>query len=292
MFYLLRFIDFHLKLYKLESIIIYFFAFFATFGFFKKYRWKHKLSRKNDRLFIFGCGYSINNITSDEWNKIRLAGDTMSFNEFFHSNHIEIDYHIIRELEPIKIFNFPYFLHRFFGVSILNIRYMKFYIKHLKNNHRYNKTKYIFLADLFSGPPLLFYLLFRSSLNILGFYSNKIDRSSNFPISFSFKKIPHGNSTLLDCINLGFVMGYKEIVLVGVDLYDRRYFYLNENQTRKFDEQLNRKYSDIHNTAIPVVSTLKKWKPLLADNGLDLYVYNPKSLLNEVLPVFTFPEPV
>ena len=52
-----------------------------------------------DTLFIFGSGYSINDISDKDWKKIRKTADTLSFNYFFRCNKINMDYHIVREVD-------------------------------------------------------------------------------------------------------------------------------------------------------------------------------------------------
>ena len=61
--------------------------------------------KNKDRVFIFGSGYSLNEISPEGWDKIRSQGDTMSFNKFFYSTFIDLDYYIFREVEA-KSFEF------------------------------------------------------------------------------------------------------------------------------------------------------------------------------------------
>lgn len=278
-------IESYLKIYRLESILVYIISSIATFGFIKKYKWNNYKNDTN-RIYIFGSGYSLNNISKVDWLKIRKSGHTLSFSEFFRSDFVDVDFHIIREIDLLS-FNFlPFYLKRFFGESILNLNYMSFYYKNLKNNKRFKNTRYIFLCDLFSGPSLLFYCIYGYFLNVLGFYSNKLNRKLYWPISESLKGIPHGNSTLLDCINIAYLMGYKEIILVGVDMYDRRYFYLKENESREYDLKIGRTNQDLHNTSFPVLEALEIWYPFLLSKDVKLYSLNEKSLLTKILPVF------
>ena len=45
----------------------------------------------------------------------------------------------------------------------------------------------------------------------------------------------HIAGTLSDAVNCAFCLGWRHIVLVGVDLYDSRYFYLPPDQTATVD---------------------------------------------------------
>ena len=91
-------------------------------------------------------------------------------------------------------------------------------------------------------------------------------------------------------------MEWKKIILVGVDLYDSRYFFKN-NETLKTDfltgEQNLRdiliKGSNLICSTPPLnefnrpnKSMVKKFK----ENNVKLYVYNPESLLAKILPIY------
>jgi hypothetical protein len=84
-------------------------------------------------------------------------------------------------------------------------------------------------------------------------------------------------------VNFAVLMGWTSIVLVGVDLYDRRYFWLPPDVARPEEHNLDA----THATALGgIVTTLGSWSEQLAPRGIRLYVHNPKSLLSQVLPVW------
>tara|TARA_B100002003_G_C13827369_1_gene406871 strand:- start:39 stop:416 length:378 start_codon:yes stop_codon:yes gene_type:complete len=88
-------------------------------------------------------------------------------------------------------------------------------------------------------------------------------------------------------VSFGYAMGYGSIVLVGVDLYDRRYFWLGEDETRPEDLARDAAHTDVHNTARPVVDLMRQWTEFLKERGVSLTVYNPQSLLAEVMDVYS-----
>ncbi len=107
----------------------------------------------------------------------------------------------------------------------------------------------------------------------------------------------------MDCINMAFLMGWKQIVLVGVDLYDQRYFWLPADATWNFDSAgrsiaqtvgvRGDRYDQIHNTVRNgVIQTIEEWKKDFEKYGVALTVYNPRSLLTSVLPVYRLPEEI
>jgi hypothetical protein len=275
------------RLSDIESLLIY--VYFSIFYFKIKKRgfsWgqKNKKTSKS-RLYIFGSGYSLNSISDMQWRKIRNTGDTLSFNDFYYSKFIDLDYYIFREVDSKHFKRLPRFL-RVRLNSIFNISKIKSIHDLISGNSTMKQTKYLFLCDKKSGIALLYYMLFRSSINLFGFFSNPYDRTINWPISETPLNITHGAATLLDAINIGYIMGYTELVLCGVDLYDRNYFYLEKDETRDFDKNKGYTARDIHNTSHHIIETLSLWKPELYKRGVKVSVLNEKSLLNSVFDIY------
>ena len=118
------------------------------------------------------------------------------------------------------------------------------------------------------------------------FYKTFSRKEDALPQSDLERGLIHYGGSLSDVVSLAYSMGYKKMVLVGVDLYDRRYFWTKDGETRKEDLWRNASKDDTHNTAKPIISLMKKWNEHFKENGIELFVYNPKSLLNEVLSVY------
>lgn len=57
-----------------------------------------KKSRRKDIVFIMGSGYSINDITREEWQHMIDVGDIFSFNYFFKGKFVPVNYHICGEI--------------------------------------------------------------------------------------------------------------------------------------------------------------------------------------------------
>jgi hypothetical protein len=120
----------------------------------------------------------------------------------------------------------------------------------------------------------------------------------------------HYAGSLSYLVSMGYIMGYKKIVLLGVDLNDSRYFFDHPeaNETSK-------KYSIIHNQVmnemnrtdkknkhdtvnpkitknygcLPIDQYLYKFNEILKKKGVLLSVGNKESRLAEGLPTFKFP---
>jgi hypothetical protein len=107
----------------------------------------------------------------------------------------------------------------------------------------------------------------------------------------------HHLGTLSDAVHLGYLGGWKHLVLVGVDLYDRRSFWLKENELRDEYRYTSDKQTATvdtpHNTAMNgIIPFMKRWYKDLKADGVEMSVYNPRSLLAEFMPIYKPPTPV
>src|SRR5207249_922467 len=60
-----------------------------------------RLTRKSDTVFIFGSGASLHSITEAEWREFERH-DTIGFNRFARGRFVRCDYHLIREIAPVR----------------------------------------------------------------------------------------------------------------------------------------------------------------------------------------------
>jgi hypothetical protein len=148
-----------------------------------------------------------------------------------------------------------------------------------------DKAELIVLHDRKSGQAILWRWMSSLKHKNLSFFSNHSDRLLNWPPSKSMKNIPHSCSTLNDCINICYLMGYEEILLAGVDLNDRRYFYLEKDESRDFDMKNNKNFNDRHATADTMIAQVRLWRDFLEPKGIHLLCQNPNSLLSEVIRI-------
>ena len=72
-------------------------------------------------------------------------------------------------------------------------------------------------------------------------------------------------------------MGYEEIVLCGVDLYDRRYFFLSNEETHVTDLGRGETKDSKHSTSSPVTTLIKAWLPVFEKKEL-IFLYITLSL--------------
>jgi len=81
-------------------------------------------------------------------------------------------------------------------------------------------------------------------------------------------------------------MGFRRIVLAGADYYDKQYFWLPPGETRPYEAGVVA--TEPWSQADTVVDMMGRWGRVMAADGVELFVYNPRSLLARELPVFRF----
>ena len=135
------------------------------------------------------------------------------------------------------------------------------------------------------GRIFYLYKLFPDSQK-LSFYSGQrsADAMKSLPCSIS-DGITRKAGAIGGGISLARIVGWKKIVLIGVDLYDSRYFWLKEDEIRN-KNQVSSTSQQHPTVSRNLQSIVKIWSEKLADEGYKLEVYNPRSLLISILPQF------
>ena len=227
-----------------------------------------RASRKSDTVFIFGSGGSLNDISPAEWRDIE-AHDTMGFNWFVHQQFVRCDFHVVREIGDEKHWRTD----------------IRKYFELIGSNPRFART--IFLVQTGFGAVMgnraIWLKLLPEGRALFLFHSS---RKGRLPSTSLANGVLHTQGTVSDCINLAALLGWRRIVLCGVDLYNRQYFWLPTGQPRSGDTTT----SGPHNTAVGgLVAEARVWREFYEPRGVSLYTYNPRSLLAEVLPVWERP---
>ena len=208
----------------------------------------------------------------------------LSFNYFFKGRFVPIKYHICGETGAPN-----------YGLILMNSKYkknIKSYYGELFSNLYYKDTLYFlrYKIDFTKAPvPIaLWALLFLKAFKNKHVcpYRIVIPKDAISEPSDNIYSLTHCGATLSDAVNISYILGYKKIVMVGIDLYDRGYFWLERNETREDDFKSGKTYSDIHDTADNMIRSMDIWNKYLNKKGVRLYIYNPRSLLNKILPVY------
>ncbi len=232
--------------------------------------------KKSNTVVIWGCGSSLNDFPDWSFDNLKKF-DSISFNWFCFSCH-SITYYLVREQANLEkrtngeenIDNFYDIMNYSYINSCLVVHDLSLHSPHAydysseKNIAKFN-SKYVVVKDtkLKDNDPGV-----------------KLWRDKSI-----FKSgIYHGKTTLTNALHLAVWLGYKKIIFAGVDLYDSRYFWLNNNDTRYSVSDKKKDRTAKHATVSAVmklVKDVKKYYP-----KIKMYTYNPKSLLKNVIPVW------
>jgi len=232
-----------------------------------------RAARRSDRVFIFGSSASLNDIGPEEWERI-AEHDVFGFNWFVRQDFVRCDFHLIRQIADSND-------RRVWEPQITE------YFGLIERSPHYEQS------------VLLVQHEWRARAANLALQMGTFPRSHRvFPwhtrhgrhLSYSFEDgLVHLTSSLCDTVNAAFLMGWSEIVLVGVDLYDRRYFWLPAEETRTVDLMRGAVASDPHTQASSgLIDVMGRWRHELARRNVSLVIHNPDSLLADVLPVFSW----
>jgi hypothetical protein len=230
-----------------------------------------RATRRADAVFIFGSGYSINEITPEGWQFI-ARHDTLSFNYFPRQRFVRADYHLVGELATGSDWR-----RREWEAALRE------YGALIAGNPLYDGCVFLLQAGwgALQSNRMVALDLLRPGARI--FRYRRTARGVYRPPSSSFAEgLVHGAATLVGCVNFAVLMGWRDIVLTGVDLADSRYFWLPYDEPRPDMVPHDQPYPMIG----PLVEHLAKWTSLLARRGVFLSVYNPRSLLADVMPVY------
>jgi hypothetical protein len=226
-------------------------------------------SRTSDTVFIFGSGASLNAITADEWERIGRH-NTMGFNWFVRQQFVRCDYHLIREVVP-------------HALRAQWRQEVETYFRLFRENPRFADAIVVVQAGFraLSGNRAIGTRLLPTRNRVFPFRSTE----STMPSAAFSDGLAHGAGTLTECVNFAALAGWTRIVIAGVDLYDRRYFWLAGDQTVAGDTTVD----EPHRT-VGVVDTLRDWRKYYEGRGISVFVHNPRSLLSAALPVWAWPQ--
>jgi hypothetical protein len=241
--------------------------------------------KRSARVFIFGSGYSINDISAEEWSKIK-SFDTIGFSGSIYLKKVSLTFLLLRAWAETT------------DGSLSWRNDAEEVISTIRKNEFLGATTFVLqygLTAIFANR-LLGHRIWDEKWPVFLYLSDKVSRLPHRCISDG---IVNGKGTLCSAIGLAVGLGYKDIVLAGVDLYDNRYFWIPPDKTLGWSEIEKRViiaektarghnvYSQ-HNTAVNgMVELLGEWRAHLHSKfGVSLSVYNNRSLAAATLPVF------
>jgi hypothetical protein len=220
-------------------------------------------TRRSDTAFVFGSGRSLLDIGQEEWAAIS-EHDTISLREFPRQSWVRADYHLTSEVDELE----PY-------------------AKRLRENPRYAETVFVvqegWLAHM--GNELVGRHLLPPGARLFRF--RRTGRGAYGSPSRTPRQLVHGYNSIFDATNFAAALGFRRIVLVGADYYNKEYFWLGEGEGRPY-EKAGIVTTERWPQADAIVEMMGRWRHDLSERGTELAVYNSKSLLSTHLPVFRF----
>ncbi len=240
--------------------------------------------RRGSRAFIFGSGYSLNEIAANRWRHIERY-ETIGFNAFVRQKWVRTDFHLIRGWGEGAGIEFDW--RRACG-ELGGL---------IADNPHYRATTLVVQSDISAevGNRMLGDGFIEPRREVFRYRTR---RDLDLPTARLEDGLVHGNGTLCDAVNFAVGMGWTEIVLVGVDLYDTRYFFLPPDRTLNTDYRTGevrsaeisdrgQRYDQPHSTFTNgAVALFGRWTAALAQHNVRLSVWNPRSLLREVMPLY------
>ncbi len=271
--------------------------------------------KKSDTLYVMGSGASINDLSTEAWEKIRTA-DTFGINLWLYHEHVPtwFSFEVSREQEEIDL------QMKLLRSRLHDYRDTVFFLRDvLKLDERFP----LWSSDFpFSGISKLYTL---ASLRVAGrgarslrFYLRWYRRLGYFRPRETLWGVPMKRASIFMAISFALLAGYKRIVLCGVDLINTEYFYHHPKYLTEgippppvlpqTVQALAEKYSVhgvkmrqapnpvIHNTIDPALNPLPMDEVIHAFNeevlkpeGVELFVALPSSKLYPRIPALFEP---
>jgi hypothetical protein len=217
-----------------------------------------------DTVFVFGSGRTLLDIAADEWERI-AACQTIAFSEFHRTRFVRVDYHLANEVhEPAA-----------YGRSIAE-------------SPGYRETIFVVQRGFFAyrGNEIIGSRLLPRDARVYRY--RRIGRARDrLPTRSLAAGLTHGWNSSFDAVNLAVLLGWRRVVLAGIDMYDRQYAYLGEGEHRPQDNP-HAVRSTFHGAA-KSVRLYGHWRDEASARGIELTVYDKRSALAAVLPVFAWP---
>lgn len=282
------------KVSSFNKFTFYFFDYLKLYIKFKKniHLFKNKNITKNnlikkkktDLIFILGSGFSLNKISKKKWQIIE-KNDTIGFNNTFYLKKAPITYHIARAgNEDTQFYH-----------TLIN--WINFFQNKIKNNKFYNDTIFFFPKGITANftNTLFGKRLYKIKNKFFLFRTNRI---SNLPKKSLDAGLIHRSGTLFDAISLAYYLRYKKIILLGIDLYDARYFFAPKNKTITWDSKKNKNifvnvnekkksYLDKHYTLNnKMIRDVKELNIFLNKKNIKIFIENKRSLLKGALKTY------
>lgn len=248
--------------------------------------------KKSDKLFILGSGNSVNDLTDENWEYISKH-DSLGINHwmmhdfvptyYFFEPCIDEDLHIhftgLLDQNKEKYINTPF---------ICDYKYWNSAGKDFTDfPEEIRRNLYLMAANFLKVKSSVLIELFLNYLYPL------------FARPYNFDSIVKYRSSISVALSFGLISGYKELILIGVDLADTQYFWETSDIYAKRELPRNILKCKVHDSAdvdyskvIGVISIDKLidifHNAILAPRGIKLSVGSTKSKLYPKYQLYDF----
>lgn len=209
-------------------------------------------------LFILGSGPSVNDHTPTEWEYIR-KNDSWGFNLWFCNDFVPSAYvaQALIEPEDNKEESRPYKSNKMLSKMLQDKQEeygnVEFYIRgDAVNRYKFYDTELgKSIEQIVGRQGELFAEMPVSSTNKISpdILLEKIFEKGFYQVDREIQVIPKIGSTITELISFGLMLGYKEIVLCGIDMNDGGHFYDDEETFSRYP--LLRELSNFNHTRTP-----------------------------------------
>lgn len=239
---------------------------YIPFSKYKTHKFKKELKQKNlqyigdfdaakyktsDQLFILGSSYSINDVTEEEWQMVKAA-DSVGVNNWVFHDFVPT-YYVLETPQRTEQFSFFKEELNKKAEAYKNVPFFVQYVHYSKSKNHLDDVK-IDSSKIFYNVPYMPNTLNTSIIK-------KMLKQWNAKQNKTLEDLIHYSGSLSYIIMMGVILGYKEIVLLGVDLNDNRYFFqdgYNSKTAKNFIESYKESLRIVRNTTLDA-------KYLLAD---------------------------
>jgi len=251
--------------------------------------------KKSDRVFVLASGSSVSDLTPADWEHIS-SSDSIGFNYWMVHDFVP-DFYFIEPVGPGDVWEVLLQLFELRKASYSKIPFICDYKlwQSYENCNPLTKIPSEIFDNIYFYSP--YYLRLNSKkLTLLALWYWRLFKITRAKLS----DIIHQRASLSALIMFSIFAGYKEIVLVGVDLNDTAYFWETSTTKQYPIQPPNDQKGKIHRTADPEIDINLLSIPIdeyiylldriiLKPRGISLFIASEKSRLYPRLKKYTFP---
>lgn len=264
--------------------------------------------RSSDTLFVLGGGESINALPASAWDAVKTA-DSLGLNfwllhELVPTAYVQewigpSDDAVLRERLQVR--------RKLLAARHDELDEVPVFFRTPARRRRHGRVIGPADVDEQLGLPR-HQVVVTSDLNLLPLDDVGFGRTMRWAERCGFLRprstwhyLPTTRGTVLWTLLFALRLGYREMVLCGIDLHSTRYFYEDPEAPRvrhDLPRPPNVQAGAVHRTNDPAEpgptmrDIIRVLRPLLADRGVSLSVAHPDSLLAADLPLHTWPHAV